>query len=111
MYECLFPQPFQHNVFAMLFKFLPSLIGFLKWDVRVILISISLEIPWSEEPGRLQSMGSQSRTRLSDFLFTFHFHALQKEMATHSSVIAWRIPRTGVSGGLPSIGLHRVGHD
>ena len=54
---------------------------------------------------------SKSRTRLSDFTFTFHFHALEKEMATHSSVLAWRIPGTGEPGGLPSVGLHRVGHD
>ena len=52
-----------------------------------------------------------SRTRLSDFTFTFHFHALEKEMATHSSVLAWRIPGTGEPGGLPSLGSHRVGHD
>ena len=51
------------------------------------------------------------RTRLSDFPFTFHFHALEKEMATHSSVLAWRIPGTGKPGGLPSMGSHRVGHD
>ena len=50
-------------------------------------------------------------TRLSDFTFAFHFHALAKEMATHSSVLAWRIPGTGEPGGLPSMGLHRVGHD
>ena len=54
---------------------------------------------------------SRSRTRLSDFTFTFHFHALEKEMATHSSVFAWRIPGTGEPGGLPSMGSHRVGHD
>ena len=54
---------------------------------------------------------SRSWTRLSDFTFTFHFHALEKEMATHSSVLAWRIPGTGEPGGLPSIGSHRVGHD
>ena len=52
-----------------------------------------------------------SRTRLSDFPVTFHFHALEKEMATHSSVLAWRIPGTGESGGLPSMGSHRIGHD
>ena len=52
----------------------------------------------------------RSWTRLSDFTFTFHFHAL-KEMATHSSVLAWRIPGTGEPGGLPSMGSHRVGHD
>ena len=52
-----------------------------------------------------------SWTRLSDFTFTFHFDALEKEMATHSSVLAWRIPGTGEPGGLLSVGLHRVGHD
>ena len=52
-----------------------------------------------------------SRTRLSDFTFTFHFHALEKAMATHSSVLAWRIPGAGEPGGLPSMGSHRVGHD
>ena len=54
---------------------------------------------------------AKSRTRLSDFTFTFHFHALEKEMATHSSVLAWRIPGTGEPGGLLSMGSHRVGHD
>ena len=54
---------------------------------------------------------NKSRTWLSDFPFTFHFHALEKEMATHSSVLAWRIPVTGEPGGLPSMGSHRVGHD
>ena len=54
---------------------------------------------------------ARSRTRLSDFTFTFHFHALEKEMATHSSVLAWRIPGTGEPGGLPSMGSHRVRHD
>ena len=53
---------------------------------------------------------AQSQTRLSDFTFTFHFHALEKEMAAHSSVLAWRIPGTGEPGGLPSVGSHRVGH-
>ena len=53
---------------------------------------------------------AKSRTRLSDFTFTFHFHALEKEMASHSSVLAWRIPGTGEPGGLPSMGSHRVGH-
>ena len=55
--------------------------------------------------------GHSSRTRLSDFTFTFHFHALEKKMATHSSVLAWRIPGTGDPGGLWSVGSHRVGHD
>ena len=53
----------------------------------------------------------KSRTRLSDFTFTFHFHALEKEMAAHSSVLAWRIPEMVALGGLPSMALHRVGHD
>ena len=53
----------------------------------------------------------KSQTRLRDFTFTFHFHALEKEMASHSSVLAWRIPGTGEPGGLPSLGSHRVGHD
>ena len=54
---------------------------------------------------------AEGRTRLNDFTFTFHFHAFEKEMATHSSVLAWRIPGTGKPGGLPSVGSHRVGHD
>ena len=54
---------------------------------------------------------TEGQTRLNDFTFTFHFHALEKEMATHSSVLAWRIPGTGEPGGLPSMGSHRVGHD
>ena len=54
---------------------------------------------------------AEGGTRLSDFTLTFRFHALEKEMATHSSVLAWRIPGTGEPGGLPSVGLHRVGHD
>ena len=53
----------------------------------------------------------KSRTRLSDFTFTFHFHALEKEVATHSSVLAWRIPGTGEPGGLPSLGSHKVRYD
>ena len=54
---------------------------------------------------------AKSRTQLSDFTFTFHFHALEKELATHFSVLAWRIPGTGDPGGLPSMGSHRVGHN
>ena len=54
---------------------------------------------------------AKSWTRLSDFTFTFHFHELEKEMATHSSVLAWRIPGTGEPGGLPSVGSPRVRHD
>ena len=54
---------------------------------------------------------ARSRTRLNDFTFTFHFHALEKAVATHFSVLAWRIPETEEPGGLPSMGSHRVGHD
>ena len=54
---------------------------------------------------------AKSRTRLSDFTFTFHFHAWEKEMATHSIILAWRVPGMGEPGGLPSMGSHRVGHD
>ena len=71
-------------------------------------------------PGKSQGRGSlvgcspwgrEEWIRLSIFTFTFHFHALEKEMATHSSTLAWRIPGTGEPGGLPSMGSHRVGHD
>ena len=68
--------------------------------------TLAWKIPWMEEPGRLQSLGSQSQTRLSNFTFTFHFHALEKEMTTPSSILAWRIPEMEEPGG-----LHRVGHD
>ena len=54
---------------------------------------------------------AKSQTELNDFTFTFHFHALEKEMATHSSVLAWRIPGTGETGGLLSMGSHRFGHN
>ena len=67
------------------------------------------KIPRTEELGKLQSMGSLRVGH--DFTFTFHFHALEKEMATHSSVLAWRVLGTVEPGGLPSIGSHRVGHD
>ena len=73
--------------------------------------TLAWKIPWTEEPGRLPSMGSRRVGRLSDFTFTFQFHALEKEMAIHSSVLAWRIPGMGEPGGLQSMGLHRVGHD
>ena len=72
--------------------------------------TLAWKIPWIEEPSRLQSMESLSQTQLSNFTFTFHFHALENEMATHSSVLAWRIPGMGEPGGLPSLGSHRVGH-
>ena len=64
-----------------------------------------------EEPGRLQSMGSLESDTTKRLHFHFHFHALEKAMATHSSVLAWRILGMGKPGGLPSMGSHRVGHD
>ena len=70
--------------------------------------TLAWKIPWMEEPGRLQSWGSQSQTRLNDFPFTFPFHALEKEMATHSNILARRLPGMGEPGGLPSMGSHRV---
>ena len=73
--------------------------------------TLAWKIPWMEEPGRLQSMGLLRVGQDSATSLTFHFHALEKEMATHSSVLAWRIPGTGEPGGLPSMGSHRVGHD
>ena len=73
--------------------------------------TVGWRIPWTEEPGRLQFMGSQSRTRLRDFTFTFYFHAMEKEMATHSSVLAWRIPGMGEPGRLLSMGSLRVRHN
>ena len=73
--------------------------------------TLAWKILWMEEPGRLQSMGLLSQTRLSDFTFTFPFHGLEKEMATHSSVLAWRIPGTEEPRRRPSMGSHRVGHD
>ena len=57
--------------------------------------TLAWKIPWTEEPGGLVHAVAKSQTRLSDFTFTFHFHALEKEMATHSSILAWRIPGTG----------------
>ena len=68
-----------------------------------------MPVHWPEEPGGLQSLGL---VRVGhDFTFTFHFHALEKEMAPHSSIFAWRIPGTEEPGGLPSAGSHRVRHD
>ena len=72
--------------------------------------TLAWKIPWTEEPGGLQSMGL---LRVGHYWATslFHFHALEKEMATHSSILAWRIPGTGEPDGLLSMGTHRVGHD
>ena len=66
-----------------------------------------LENPWMEEPSGV----AKSQIRLSDFTFTFHFHALEKEMTPHSCVLAWRIPGTEEPGGLPPVGPQRVEHD
>ena len=73
--------------------------------------TLAWKIPWTEEPGRLQSMGSLRSDTTERLHFHFHFPTLEKEMATHSSVLAWRIPGTGEPDGLPSMGSHRVGHD
>ena len=73
--------------------------------------TLAWKIPWVEEPGRLQSMGLLGVGHDWVTSFTFHFHALEKEMATHSSVLAWRIPWMGEPSGLPSLGSHRVGHN
>ena len=71
-----------------------------------------LENPMNGEAWQAAVRGvAKSHTRLSNFTFTFHFHALEKETATHSSVLAWRISGTGEPGGLPSMGSHRVRHD
>ena len=73
--------------------------------------TLAWKIPcWRNLVGAVHEV-TKSRTWLSNFTFTFHFHALEKEMTTHSSVLAWRIPGTGESGGLPSMGSHRVRHD
>ena len=72
--------------------------------------TVAWKIPWTEEPGGLHGV-TKSQARLSNFTFTFHCHALEKEMATHSSVLAWRIPGMAEPGGLPSMGSCRVGHD
>ena len=73
--------------------------------------TLAPKIPWMEEPGGLQSMGSLGVGHNWATTFTFHFHALEKEMAIHSSILAWRIPGKGEPGGLPSVGSHRVRHD
>ena len=71
-----------------------------------------LENPMDEGAWKAAVHGvAEGQTRLSDFTFPFHFHALEKEMATYSSVLAWRIPGTGEPGGLLAMGSHRVGHD
>ena len=76
-----------------------------------MIVQKEAKIPWREEPGGLQSMGSHRVGHNFTFTFTFPFHALEKEMAVHYSVLARRIPGTVEPGGLPSMGSHRVGHD
>ena len=73
--------------------------------------TLAWKIPWAEEPGAAVHGVTKSLTGLSDFTFTFHFHALEKEIATHSSVLAWRILGMREPGGLPSMESHRIGHD
>ena len=73
--------------------------------------TLAWKIPWTEEPEAAVHGVEKSWTQLRDFTFTFHFHALEKEMATHSSVLAWSIPGTVEPGGLPSLESHRVGHN
>ena len=72
--------------------------------------TLAWKIPWTEEPAAVHGV-AKSPIRLSDFTFTFHFHALEKEMATHSSNLGLENPRDGEPDGLPSMGSHRVGHN
>ena len=73
--------------------------------------TLAWKIPWMEEPGGLVHGVANSRTQLSGFTFTFHFHALEKEMATYSSILAWKIPWTEEPGRMQSMGSLRVRHD
>ena len=99
---------FLYTILVIAFVLIQSLTRRRQWHPTPVLLPG--KIPWMEEPDGLQFMGLLSGTRLSDFTFTFHFHALEKEMATHPSVLAWSIPGTEEPGGLPSMGSHRVGH-
>jgi len=91
-----------HNVYLFI-------IELNSWEALELIVSLGFRL-WSKEGPRLLPT-ALCRTRLSDFTFTSDFHALEKEMATLSSTLAWRIPGTGEPGGLPSMGSHRVGHD
>ena len=97
--------PIYHIYFFCLFK---SFACFKNWFVFLLLSELVMD----REAWHAAIHGvTKSQTRLNDFTFPFHFDALEKEMATPSSVLAWRIPGTGEPGGLPSMGSHRVGHD
>ena len=89
-------------------KFLP---GVVFWN-QIVLMTSCLENPMDGGAWKAAVHGvAEGQTLLSNFTLNFHFHALEKEMATYSSVLAWRIPGTGEPGGLPSMGSHRVGHN
>jgi len=112
MYTVLQPPPGLGNpeIFSFLFLLKPNYGGSEK-AMAPHSSTLAWKIPWIEEPGRLQSMGSLGVRHDFTFTFTFHFQALEKEMATHSSILAWRIPGTEEPNGLPSMRSHRVGHD
>ena len=102
-------------IFSMLFLYAFSLLYFIYFaPIFIVRYGTPLQYSCLENPMDGGAWWAAvhgvvgSRTRLSDFTFTFHFHALEKKMATHSSVLAWKIPGTGESGGLPSMGPHRV---
>ena len=114
----------QDSVSLLLGEISSGLLHVSTWDLWALLGSLLWRRQWQPTPvllpGKFHDRGAwwatvhkvaKSRTWLSDFSFPFHFHALEKEMATHSSVLAWRIPGTGKPGGLPSVGSRRVGHD
>ena len=86
------------------------MVTLIKWTFQALCIGL-IQSLLKKDSSTKKCLGDKSRTQLSDFPFTFHFHALEKEMAPHSSVLAWRIPGTGEPGELPSVGSHRVGHD
>ena len=108
-----------HDFTFLFFKFLYDTPGYREdiclgiWEGNGTLLQYScLQNPMDGGAWKAAVHGvAEGWTRLSDFTFSFHFHPLEKEMATHSSILAWRIPRTGKPGWLPSLGSHRVGHD